>query len=178
MYSLSIKRHLAGWPLVWSLKIILLWQVSVRSAGESLQILLHCKKNQVKFCSELHKKQGLNATALIPGDIPAAFICNPKKHVSPQNIYQDFSFFFIFPRQASHALWSGAQPTVLVVLLFTAAWKERQNMGEWFQMRNRTTGPALIEFSYSRSFLHSLALNYLLYQTNQSIKTFFFPPNK
>lgn len=86
-------------------EITLLWQVSVRSAGESLQILLHCKHHQVKFCSERHKKQSLNVALLIPGDIPAAFVHIPKKHVSPQNIYQDFSFFLIFPRKASHSQW-------------------------------------------------------------------------
>lgn len=133
MHSLSIKRHLAGWC---SLKIILLWQVSVRSAGESPQILLHCKHHQVKFCSELHKKQGLNVAVLIPGDIPTAFVHIPKKHVSPQNFYQNFSFFLISPRNSPHSPWPDTQPMVLVVFLFTAAWKERQYMGKWFQIRN------------------------------------------
>lgn len=134
MHSLSIKRHLAGWSC---LKIILLWQVSVRSAGESPQILLHSKHPQVKFCSELHKKQGLNVAVLIPGDIATAFVHITKKHVSPQNFCQNFLFFLIFPRNPSHSPWSDTQPTVLVVLLSTAAWKERQTMGKWFQIRNR-----------------------------------------
>lgn len=45
----------------------------------------------------MHKKQGLNVAVLIPGDIPAAFV--PKKHVSPQNFYQDFSFFPYLPKK-------------------------------------------------------------------------------
>lgn len=135
MHSLSIKRHLAGWSLVCSLKIILLWQVSVRSAGESSQILLHCKHHQVKFCSEMHKKQGLNVAVLIPGDIPAAFV--PKKHVSPQNFYQDFSFFPYLPKKLFTLPMVRYTAHGFVVLLFTAARKERLNMGKWVQIRMR-----------------------------------------
>lgn len=135
--------------------------MSVRSAGESPQTLLHCEHHQAKFSSEPHKKQGLSVAVLISGDIPSAFVCIPKKHVSPQNFFQDFSFFLIFPRKSSPSLWSDTQPTVLVVL-FTAAWKERQNMGKWFQIRNREVyGATPIQFTYSSSSFHSLAFNYL-----------------
>lgn len=78
---------------------------------------------------ELPKKQGLNVAILIPGDILTAFEHIPKKHIIPQNFYQDFSFSIIFPRKSSHTLLSHTQTTILVVLLFTAAWKWEAEYG-------------------------------------------------